>query len=173
MNVDGATEHGGDARGGIFYRADCAPLGDRMLLVISRLDSSTWQPARPNCIAGGEQRLSPRTPLVERGTSPRCSPHHEHTAHVSDLPRCCPARPQLVWSVAHATLIDVLLVSISPWLLRGSPLGYGSGLWVSGYLRVALRTRLSGLFARYGRGSERFCALDAVRVCQSREDAAP
>jgi len=101
MNVDGATEHGGDARGGIFYRADCAPLGDRMLLVISRLDSSTWQPARPNCIAGGEQRLSPRTPLVERGTSPRCSPHPEHTAHVSDLPRCCPARPQLVWSVAH------------------------------------------------------------------------
>ena len=87
------------------------------------------------------------------------------------MSRCILARPQLVWSVVCATLIDGLLLLVGPGLALGAPLGSGSDLGASGYLRVALRTRLSGIFAHFGRGSERFCALDAVRVCRLRGSA--
>ena len=61
MNVDGAAEYGGDARGGYVDRADRAPLGHRLLVVISRLDPLVARsPAR--CIARGEQPISIRTP---------------------------------------------------------------------------------------------------------------
>ena len=62
---------------------------------------------------------------------------------------------------------------VGPRLALGAPLGSGSDTGVSGYFRVALRTSLTELSARFGRGSERFCALDAVRLCQSREDTGP
>ena len=83
MNVDGATEHGGDARGGIFYRADRAPLGDRMLLVISRLDSSTWQPARPNCIL---LEVSSACRLEHLWSS---AAHPRDAHHIPSTPRMC------------------------------------------------------------------------------------
>ena len=55
-----------------------------------------------------------------------------------------------------------------PKLALGGPLGFGSAPGRFGYLRVALRTRLSGLFARFGRVSERCRVLDAECVCVDR-----
>eukprot|EP00966_Prymnesium_polylepis_P299132 6911828-Prymnesium_polylepis.1 len=144
-----------------------------MLLVISRLDSSTWRPAGSTGIARGEQRPSIRARQRVSHISSRSASPPEHIPHVSDLPRCCPARPQLVWSVARATLVDALLVSVSPRLVRGDSLGSDCDPGLSGYLRIALRMRLSALFARYGRRSERCRVIDGVRVCRSCGDAAP
>ena len=111
--------------------------------------------------------------MVERGISPRSPSHPKHNAHTSDLPHCVPARPQLVWSVDRATLTDALLLSDSPRLALGAPLGSGSAPGVSGCLRVALRTRLSELSAGFGLGSERCRVLNDVCVCRSRGDAPP
>ena len=120
------------------------------------------------CIARGEQILSIRTRQRVRRIFPRSSSHPEHAAHASDLPRCIPARRQLDWSVARASLIDALHLSVGPKLALGGPLGFGSAPGRFGYLRVALRTRLSGLFARFGRVSERCRVLDAECVCVDR-----
>ena len=118
------------------------------------------------CIARGEQILSIRTRQRVRRIFPRSSSHPEHAAHASDLPRCIPARRQLDWSVARASLIDALHLSVGPRLALRGPLGFGSAPGRFGYLRVALRTRLSGLFARFGRVSERCRVLDAECVCR-------
>ena len=125
------------------------------------------------CIARGEQILSIRTRQRVRRIFPRSSSHPEHAAHASDLPRCIPARRQLDWSVARASLIDALHLSVGPKLALGGPLGFGSAPGRFGYLRVALRTRLSGLFARFGRVSERCRVLDAECVCRSCADVPP
>ena len=103
--------------------------------------------------------------MLERGISPRSLPPPEHNAHVPDLPRCIPVRRQLVWSVALATLINAPLLEVGGRLALGAPLGSGSDPGVSGYLRVALRTRVSGSFARFGCRSERCRVLDGVCVC--------
>ena len=67
----------------------------------------------------------------------------------------------------------MLLLLVGPRLALGGPLGFGSAPGFFGCLRVALRTRLSGLFARFGRVRERCRVLDAVCVNRSRGDAAP
>lgn len=152
---------------------DRVPDRDNSILNVCAAAGPAWPNARSSGIAGGEHRLSIRAPQLERVISRRSLLHPEHDAHVSDLLWRIPACPQLVWPVACATLIHVLLLSIGQRLVLGARVGCGSARGVSGYLRAALRTRLSGLFARFGRGSERCCVLDDVCACRSRGDPAP
>ena len=147
--------------------------GDRPIVNVSGLASSTWCPACSSCITGGELRLSIRTCQPVINISPRSSSPPEHIAHASDVPRCIPARPQLVWCVACKTLRRVPLPSVSSGFALGAPLGSVSAPGLSGHLRAALRTRLSQHFARFGRRSERQRALDDACVCRSCGDAAP
>ena len=70
----------------------CSRRRQRQLLV-------RW-PARPSCIAGGEQILSIRTRQPAMNSSLQSSSHPEHIAHTSELHRYIPARPQLDWLVA-------------------------------------------------------------------------
>ena len=102
--------------------------------------------------------------------SPRSSPPPEHSAQVSDLPRCIPARPQLVLPRLRQRSRCALHVSVGRWLPFGAPLCSGCDPGLSGHLRAALRTRLRGHFARFGRGSARCRVLDDMRPCRSRGD---
>ena len=94
-------------------------------------------------MAGGEDRLSIRALVVERGISPRFLVRGSGNGH-----QC-------------ATLL------VGRRLALGAPLGSGSDPGVSGYLRVALRMRVSGSCARFGRRGERCRVLDGVCVCRS------
>ena len=70
--------------------------------------------------------------------------------------------------MAQATLSDALRLSVRPRLALGALLGSDSDLGLSGYLRAALRMRLNGRSARYGRGSERCRMLDGARAYMCR-----
>mmetsp|Transcript_86077 Transcript_86077/g.257994 ORF Transcript_86077/g.257994 Transcript_86077/m.257994 type:complete len:202 (+) Transcript_86077:116-721(+) len=124
--------------------------GDRPIVNVSGL--ATWCPA---CSSSGGRRPGSCAPAAscssQRPASASCPPFLPSSKSMAALSRA----PEAVGRNAqggppHAMLSEVLHLSVGRRLALGAPSGSDSAPGVSGYLRAALRMRLSCLFARFG-----------------------